>query len=130
MSFFVTAHMPRPFLSSPTYPSSVEVDPESEVSDPLGYGDSMDAERFSWPTVLAETEGVSGRSSPVGSEISRMRAGEACAEIARRVASFTTACECAPNGAIASILSCQCCLRVREESKRALPAELSYLGLR
>jgi hypothetical protein len=65
---------------------SVEADPESEVFDPLGYGDGMDIERISWPTVMAET-GVRGLSSP-GSEISRKEAGGPGVEIVRRLASF------------------------------------------
>jgi hypothetical protein len=69
---------------------SVEADPKSELFDPLGYGDSMDIERISWPRVLAET-GVRGLSSPApGSELSREGRGGTGVEIVRRLASFDT----------------------------------------
>jgi hypothetical protein len=80
---------------------SVEADPKSELFDPLGYGDGMDIERISWPTVLAET-GVRGLSS-ARSEISREGTGGTGVEIVRRLASFDTVRGFASKRAISDI---------------------------
>ena len=81
---------------------SVEVEPEMELLDPLGYGDGKDTERLSCPAVPAETGGVRGRSSPGGSEISRRGAGEPWMGIARR-ASLDTTPGCASDRTISGI---------------------------
>ena len=79
---------------------SVVVDAESELFDPLGYGEGKVSERDVWIGIPPETGGVRGRSSLEGREISRRGAVGAGVMMARRLPSFDGVRGCASERAI------------------------------
>ena len=86
---------------------SVVVDAESELTDPLGYGDGRDSEQAEGIRLPEGTGGggVRERSSPPGRDMSRRGAGEPWAEKARRLPSLVTARGCPSESAIPGVFS-------------------------
>ena len=84
---------------------SVVVDAESELTDPLGYGDGRDSERAEGIGLPEGTcgSGVRERSSPPGRGMSRR--GEPWAEKARLLPSLVTARGCPSESAIPGVFS-------------------------
>ena len=92
---------------------SVVVDAESELTDPLGYGDGKDSERAGGIGLTEGTGGgVSEWSSAPGRGTSRRGAGEPWAEKARRLPSLVTGRGCPSESAIPGVF----CKRMEERS--------------
>ncbi len=77
---------------------NVEVDAKRELFDPPGYGEGKDSVRHAWSGLLAETGGVRERSSTLGRNMLRRRAGETYVARARRPPSFGAVRGCVSEG--------------------------------